>query len=62
MMTAWAIDANGKGYFHKGGYKTEDGAIRKLLSLLPCPVELRSLGAERVEVTAEWMMANYTEL
>ena len=60
-MTAWAIDANGRGYFHRGRYKSEDGAIRKLLSLLPCPVEVRSMGTW-VEVTAEWMMANYTEV
>ena len=57
-MTAWAIDERGDGYAVSGRYKTEDGAIRRLLGLLPAPIGIRCLGASRepLEVTAEWLM------
>ena len=63
-MTAYIITTDGRGFVHHGRYKSEDGAIRKLLSLITECVEIRCLGAEREprEVTAEWLMANCREV
>ena len=67
-MSAYLVTTDGRGYMLHGRYKTEDGAIRRLLSLVGenvkgC-IEVALLGAEREprEVTAEWMMANCREL
>ena len=67
-MSAYLITEDGRGYMLHGRYKTEDGAIRRLLDLVgksakSC-IEVHLLGAEREprEVTAEWMMANCREL
>ena len=66
-MSAYCITEDGRGYMLHGKYKTEDGAIRRLLQLVGERVkgcfEIRLLGAEREPrmVTAEWMMANCRE-
>ncbi len=67
-MSAYAILEDGRGYMTSGKYRTEDGAVRRLLTLMGEEIhgcfEIALMGAEREprEVTAEWMMDNCREL
>ena len=63
-MTAYIIDTHGRAHIHHGRYKSEDGALRKLLGLIGECLEIEFMGAERKpqEVTAEWLMAHCREV